>query len=162
MLGRNHFYIILFIFTCGVGNNIIYALNDQLQQTIDIAAAGSRFQAERLKVAAENMANEESTSMQAGGNPYRRKIVFAKNKYNKQLKTNVITISKVGIDNSPFILKYSPNHPAADLNGYVKYPNIHKEIERADASEAQRGYEANLSVIEMSKSMMSKTIDVIK
>lgn len=143
--------------------NSAIALEDSLQQAIEIGAHGSRFQSERLKIAAENIANEFSTSDQPGGIPYKRKIVFADNKYNRRLKTNVVTVKKFDIDkHTPFVLKYEPNHPAADFNGYVKYPNIRREIERADASEAQRSYEANLNVMEMSKSMIDKTLEVIK
>lgn len=145
-----------------VGTSTSYALEDNLQKAVEIAIHGGNFQAERLKIATENMANEHSTSFQPGGDPYRRKVVFAKNNYNKRLKTNVLKVRKFDTDKSPFIMKYDPNHPAADLNGYIKLPNIHKEIERADASEAQRSYEANLSIIEMSKAMMQKTIEVIK
>jgi len=140
----------------------VFALEDNLQKAIEISSHGTKVQSERLKIAAENMANEHSISTQAGGNPYRRKIIFAKNNYNKKLKTNIVTIRKVDVDTSPFILKYQPNHPSADLDGYVKYPNIHKEIEKADAGEAQRSYEANLTIMEMSKSMIQKTIDAIR
>ena len=140
----------------------VFALEDNLQKAIEVASHATKLQSERLKVAAENMANEHSTSIQPGGAPYRRKIVFAKNNYNKRLRTNIVKVRKVDVDKSPFILKYEPNHPAADLNGYVKYPNIHTEIEKADAGEAQRSYEANLSIMEMSKSMIQKTIEAIR
>lgn len=140
----------------------VYALEDNLQKAIEIAAHGSKFQAERLKIVAENLANEDSTAATPGADPYRRKVVFAKNRYDPALKTQVISVRKFDVDKSAFTLKYDPRHPAAALNGYVKYPNVQKEIERADAIEAQRSYEANLSVIEMSKSMMQKTLEVIK
>jgi flagellar basal-body rod protein FlgC len=58
-------------------------------------------------------------------------------------------------------MKFDPHHPAANAEGYIKYPNVTREIERADASEAQRGYEANLSVIEVSNSLMNKTVEAI-
>ena len=141
---------------------VCYALEDDLKKAVEVAAHGSHFQAERLKVAAENMANEDSTSATPGGDPYRRKIIFANNKYDKRFRTNVLTTKKVDFDKSDFILKYDPHHPAANEEGYVKYPNIQKEIERADASEAQRGYEANLGIIEISNSLMQKTIEAIK
>jgi flagellar basal-body rod protein FlgC len=137
-------------------------LEDNLKKSVEIAIHGGKFQAERLKIAAENLANEDSTSDRPGGDPYRRKILFAKNDYDKILKTRVVKAKKVDVDKSDFVMKYQPTHPAADLNGYVKYPNVQKEIERADASEAQRSYEANLNVIEMSRSMMQKTVEAIK
>lgn len=139
-----------------------FALEDDLKKAVEVAAHGGHFQSERLKIAAENLANEDSTSAIPGGNPYRRKVIFANNKYDKKLRTNVITTKKVDFDKSDFILKYDPHHPAANEEGYVKYPNIQKEIERADASEAQRSYEANLSIIEMSNSLMQKTIEAMK
>lgn len=150
----------LFVSMFNLSNSL--ALEDNLKKSIEIASHGSLFQSERLKVAAENMANEDSTSARAGGDPYRRKVIFATNKYDKKLRTNVIFIKKVDVDKSDFLMKYDPHHPAANEEGYVKYPNITKEIERADASEAQRGYEANLSIIEMSNSMMQKTVEAIR
>jgi flagellar basal-body rod protein FlgC len=89
-------------------------------------------------------------------------VIFANNNYDKRLRTNVVTTKKVDFDKSDFILKYDPHHPASNEEGYVKYPNIQKEIERADASEAQRGYEANLGIIEISNSLMQKTIEAMK
>lgn len=153
------FFIITLLF---FSSEVCFALEDDLKKAVEVAAHGSHFQSERLKVAAENMANEYSTSATPGGNPYRRKIIFANNKYDKKLRTSVVTTKKVDFDKSDFILKYDPHHPAANEEGYVKYPNIHKEIERADASEAQRGYEANLGIIEISNSLMQKTIEAMK
>jgi flagellar basal-body rod protein FlgC len=116
-----------------------------------------------MTVAAENLANESSTSINPGGDPYRRKILFATNRYDKKLGTNVVVVKKYDTDKkTPFELKYDPNHPAADLSGYVKLPNVMRDIERADVSEAQRTYEANLGVVEVSRSMIQKTIDAIK
>jgi len=137
------------------------ALADNLKQAVEIAAHGTKFQAERLKIAAENLANEDSTGATPGADAYRRKVIFADNKYNAKLGTRVITTKKVDVDNSDFIMKFDPHHPAANAEGYVKYPNVTREIERADASEAQRGYEANLSVIEVSNSLMNKTVEAI-
>jgi flagellar basal-body rod protein FlgC len=153
--------ILLLVSVLGVPT-VSSGLEDNLKKSVEIAIHGGKFQAERLKIAAENLANEDSTSDRPGGDPYRRKILFAKNDYDKILKTRVVKAKKVDVDKSDFVMKYQPTHPAADLNGYVKYPNVQKEIERADASEAQRSYEANLNVIEMSRSMMQKTVEAIK
>jgi len=139
-----------------------YAIEDSLKKAAIISAKGSAFQADRLKIAAENLANEYSTSGVAGGDPYRRKIVIAENRYDNKYKANLLRTRKIGLDKSDFIIKYDPSHPAADGNGYVKYPNVSKEIERADASEAERSYEANLSVVEMSNSLIQKTVEAMK
>lgn len=155
-------YKIVFFILVTLHTSSVFALEDSLEKSVQIAVHGTKFQAARMTVAAENIANESSTAVTPGGDPYRRKIVFAKNKYDKHLKTNVVSVRKYDVDKRPFQLKYDPQHPAADLNGYIKLPNIHNEIERADASEAQRTYEANLGVVEVSRSMIQKTVDAIR
>jgi flagellar basal-body rod protein FlgC len=60
-----------------------------------------------------------------------------------------------------FERRYDPAHPAADKDGYVLMPNVNPMIELMDMREAQRGYQANLSVIEAAKSMISRTIDLL-
>ncbi|MES2214799.1 MAG: flagellar basal body rod protein FlgC [Pseudomonadota bacterium] len=139
-----------------------FATEDNLQKSMEIAVQGTSFQAQRMTIAAENLANESSTSMQPGGEPYRRKVIFAKNTYDRKLGARTVQVAKYDTSQTPFERKYDPNHPAADLNGYVLLPNVNRDIERADASEAQRSYEANLGVIEVSRSMIQKTIDAIK
>ncbi len=63
---------------------------------------------------------------------------------------------------SEFPLKYMPDHPGADVNGYVKMPNVSTLIELNDMREAQRSYEANLGMIENSRTMMTRTIDLLR
>lgn len=138
-----------------------FAFADSLKKASKIASYGARFQSDRLKIAAENIANEDSTGATPGADAYRRKIIFAENKYDKKLDTNVVVTKKVMADSADFIPKYDPHHPAADDEGYVKYPNISMEIERADAAEAKRSYEANLSVMEVTNSLMQKTIEAM-
>lgn len=149
------------VFIILYGSNVL-ALEDSLLKSIEISAHGNKFQSERLKIAAENLANEDSVSTTPGGNPYRRKVIWAKNTYDRKLKTRVIKVKKYGHDQRPFKMKYDPNHPGADQDGYVKLPNVDKIIEKADASEAQRSYEANLSMIEVSKQLITKTIEAMK
>ncbi len=145
-----------------IGGSVpLSAFADNLKKASAIARHGARFQSERLKIAAENIANEDSTGATPGADAYRRKVIFAENRYDKKLGTNVIKTKKVDVDNSEFIMKFDPYHPAADAEGYVKYPNITREIERADAAEAQRGYEANLSIMEVTGSLTQKTIEAI-
>lgn len=138
------------------------AMDDSLMKSIEVSAHGSKFQSERLKISAENLANENSVGTEPGEEPYRRKVIYGKNAYDKRLKTRLLRVGRYDYDNSPFKLKYDPNHPAADENGYIKLPNVSKIIERADASEAQRSFEANLSMIEVSKQMINKTLEAMR
>jgi flagellar basal-body rod protein FlgC len=57
---------------------------------------------------------------------------------------------------------YEPGSPAADGNGYVKTPNVNTITEMMDMREAQRSYDANLNVIDAAKSMLSRTIDLLR
>jgi len=125
------------------------------------AAKGMKAQGVRMRVISENMANAETTSTEKGGDPYQRKVVTFKNVLDKTDQQEEVQVDKVQPDNSDFIMKYDPGHPAADANGYVKMPNVNPLVEMMDMREAQRSYEANLGIIDISKSMISETLDQI-
>ena len=104
-------------------SKVCFALDDDLKKAVEVAAHGSHFQSERLKVAAENMANEDSTAVTPGGNPYRRKVIFANNNYDKRLRTNVVTTKKVDFDNIKQILEHKGKYPVKCAAGY-DYHNL--------------------------------------
>ena len=133
-----------------------------LMESLMISAAGMRAQGQRLRVVAENLANADSVSEVAGGDPYRRKIISFKNQLDRELGMKTVQVSKVGEDPSDFRMKYDPGNPAADGKGYVKLPNVNSLIEMSDMREAQRSYEANLKAIEVARSMLQRTIDLIR
>ena len=141
---------------------IATALEDSLQRSIEIAMQGNNIQSERMKIIAENIANEYSTNEKPGGDPYRRKTLIVENKYDKKKRMNLLKVKKYSEDKSDFEIRYDPNHPSADSRGYVKMPNVKKLIEMSDAGEAQRSYEANLGVVEMSRAMMQKSLEAIR
>jgi flagellar basal-body rod protein FlgC len=131
-------------------------------KSMAIAASGLRTQAGRMRVIAENIANADSTAPSAGGNPYRRKIATFRSEVDRALDANVVGLGRVRTDPSDFRMKYEPGHPAADTNGYVKYPNVNSLVEMTDMREAQRSYEANLNVIGATRRMLQRTIDLLK
>ena len=133
-----------------------------LSTSADIAFSGMKAQAQRLKVIAENMANAESVSPVEGGEPYRRQVVTFKQYVDKETGADMVKVGKVVKDESPFVKKYDPNHPAADDKGYVSMPNVNPLIEMMDMKEAQRSYEANLSVVQTSREMNTKILDILK
>jgi flagellar basal-body rod protein FlgC len=133
-----------------------------ITDTLQIAASGMRAQGDRLRVVAENLANADSTSTIPGGEPYRRKVVTFENVLDRQSGIQQVKVVKRGFDKSPFNRKYDPNHPAADEQGYVLYPNINTIVEMMDMREARRGYEANLNVVEVAKSMLTQTLGLLK
>ncbi len=133
-----------------------------LMESLMISAAGMRVQGERLRVISENIANVDSVSEVPGGDPYRRKTITFQNALDRELGMSLVKVKKVGLDPSEFTRRYDPSNPAADGAGYVKLPNVNSLIEMNDMREAQRSYEANLKVIEVSRGMLQRTIDLLR
>jgi len=131
-------------------------------KTLNIAASGLRAQAGRMRIISENIANADSTPQRPGSDPYRRKIASFRSELDRTLDTQLVELGKVQTDSSDFRLKYEPGHPAADVNGNVKYPNVNSVIELTDMREAQRSYEANINVISATRRMIQRTIDILK
>ncbi len=133
-----------------------------LNDSLFISAAGLRVQGERLRVISENLANADSVSEKPGGDPYRRKTISFKNTLDRQLGMETVQVSKVGKDQSDFRKKYDPGNPAADKTGYVTMPNVNTLVELTDMREAERSYEANLKTIEAARTMLQRTIDILR
>lgn len=127
-----------------------------------ISASGMSAQGQRLRTISENLANAESTASTPGGDPYRRKLVTFRDALDRASGDHLVRVNSVVEDASPFELKYNPGHPAADAQGYVAYPNVNPLVELNDLREAQRSYEANVDVIDVAKSMLSRAIDLLK
>jgi flagellar basal-body rod protein FlgC len=133
-----------------------------INKAIAISAAGMDAQTERLRVIAENLANQDSTGSTPGADPYRRKTVTFEDRLDEQLGVDTVRVRSVGTDRSDFQLRYDPSHPAADANGYVKMPNVNPFVEIMDMREAERGYSANLNVMEVTRTMLTRTIELLK
>jgi len=133
-----------------------------LEKSLILSAAGMKAQGQRLRVISENLANAESTATVADGNPYRRKVVTFQNVLDRELDMKLVGVDRVREDKTDFPLKYDPAHPGANKDGYVKMPNVNSLIELMDMREAQRSYEANLNMIEVSKSMLTRTLDLLR
>lgn len=130
--------------------------------TMTVAASAMRAQSERMKTIAENLANANSTAEEPGADPYRRRVVTFESVLDRETGTALVQAGKPVPDQSAFGLRYSPGHPAADENGYVKTPNVNTLVEIMDMREAQRAYEANLNVIDQARSMLSRTIELLR
>ena len=131
-------------------------------KSLSIAASGMRAQAGRMRVIAENIANADSTAQRPNADPYRRKVPTFRSEVDRALEARVVGLGRVRPDQSAFRLRYEPGHPAADVNGNVKYPNVNPLIEMTDMREAQRSYEANLDVIGATRRMLQRTLDILK
>ena len=133
-----------------------------LQAAMTQSAMGMKAQGTRLRVISENMANANSTPEKAGLDPYRRKVVTFKNEFDRALGIETIKVAKVETDKGAFEKVFRPGHPSADKDGYVLMPNVNSIIEMADMKEASRSYQANLSMIELSKNMLMRTVDLLR
>jgi flagellar basal-body rod protein FlgC len=130
-------------------------------KSMSVAASGMRAQTERMKIISENIANANSTSPTKGGDPYRRKIATLTSDFDRELGANLVNAGKPLPDKSDFRNQYDPGNPNADKQGYVKLPNVDSLIEIMDMREAQRSYEADLSVMDSTKQMLAKTVDLL-
>ncbi len=133
-----------------------------LVNSLHIAASGMKVQSDRLRVVSENIANADSAGVRPGDDPYRRKVISFKNELDRELGVDRVKVHKHGYDESDFVKKYDPVHPAADEEGYVMMPNVNTIMEMVDMKEARRAYEANLNVIEVSKGMLQRTVDMLR
>lgn len=133
-----------------------------LLDTIHISASGMQAQQERLKIVSQNIANAESIGTRDGQQPYRRQTVSFKNNLDRETGAKLVKVNKVATDKSGFTRKYEPANPQADAQGYVFYPNVNPIAEMMDMREARRSYEANLNVIESSKSMVGQTLNLLR
>ena len=125
------------------------------------AAHGMKAQGVRMRVISENLANAETTGTEEGEAPYQRKVITFKNVLDRTSGRKQVEVNSIIPDRSDFIMKYDPNHPAANKDGYVKMPNVNPLLEMMDMREAQRSYEANLGVIDIAKGMLMRTLDLL-
>lgn len=131
-------------------------------KALKISAAGMRAQGMRLRVLAENIANADSVPDAPGSQPYRRKLVSFENALDRATGINLVRVKRVLEDQSEFGKRYEPNHPAADATGYVQMPNVKPLLEMMDFREAQRSYEANMSVLRASRGMLQRTVELLR
>ena len=133
-----------------------------LSKIMRISASGLHVQGERMRVIAENLANADSAAQTPGGQPYRRKVISFRNELDRSLGVSTVKVDRIGYDTSEFARKYDPGHPAADETGYILMPNVKPLIEMTDMRQAQRSYEANLSVITVAKDMLRRTLELLQ
>ena len=131
-------------------------------RSMGIATSALRAQSGRMRVISENIANADSTAATAGGDPYRRKVPTFSSALDRTLDAQVVTLGKIRPDQTAFRIKHEPSNPAADAAGNVKYPNVNPLVEMTDMRDAQRSYEANLNIIHATRTMIQRTLDILK
>ncbi|WP_174735002.1 flagellar basal body rod protein FlgC [Mesobacillus harenae] len=126
----------------------------------------------RMDVISSNMANVDSAK-KVNGEAYRRKMVvlepkegqfssFLKTAMNSQSAGSGVKVSRIIEDQSPLKAVYDPEHPDANPEGFVEYPNVDPLREMVDLISATRSYEANVTVLNASKGMLMKALEIGK
>lgn len=141
--------------------------------SINISATGLTAERLRMDVISENIANANTTRTSAG-TPYRRKIpvfrtqeasdfssILSKAKGENPVGSGVEVVG-IREDLSEFKREFNPGHPDADENGYVLLPNVEVVAEMINLISASRAYEANTTVMNSTKSMALRALDIGK
>lgn len=136
-------------------------MTPDIQAALEAAAAGMRAQTVRMRIAAENVANANSTGDDPNQEPFRRRIPLLES---TTLSSGVRGVRVVGAaqDMTEFRREYDPSHPAADADGYVRLPNVDSLVEMMDLRDATRAYEANLNMVETARTMTSRALDLLR
>jgi len=125
---------------------------------IDVSASGLAAQRQRLEVIAQNIANAETTRTPEGG-PYRRQTIVFSEALDSAGNSGV-EVAGVLADPGPGRKVHEPGHPDADAEGYVELPNVSAVEEMVDMIGATRAYEANITALNATKSMIRKALDI--
>lgn len=141
--------------------------------SFDISASGLTAERQRLEIAAENLANTNTTRTESGGT-YRRKMVVLqeipqtsfRSRFNSILNRTAskggVQVTEIVEDQRDLNPVYNPDHPDADEDGYVMMPNVDPVKETIDGMSATRSYEANITAFNAMKLMAQKALEIGK
>lgn len=136
-----------------------------------VSGSGMTAQRSRMNTISSNIANINTTKTPEGG-PYRRKdVVFEampdQRNFGEILGANSprehiqrVQVVDVISDRKAPLLKYEPDHPDANEDGYVAYPNINLMEEMTNMIQATRSYEANVSALQAAKDMALSSLEI--
>jgi flagellar basal-body rod protein FlgC len=131
-----------------------------LFSVFDIAGSAMTAQSMRLNVVASNMANADSVTS-SNGKPYvAKQVVFEAKRLNDRMPKGIVgvAVQKVVDDPSPMKLVYDPASPYADARGYVTMPNVNVVEEMTNMISASRSYQANVEMMNTTKSLIQRTL----
>jgi flagellar basal-body rod protein FlgC len=132
-----------------------------LMNNMNISAGGMLAQSQRMKVAAENIANADSVQRDGREGPYRAKQVLFSTAVDTHGNSRVT--SRVTEDNrTPLNAVYNPSSDLADARGFVLMPNVNTTMESINMREASRSYEANMAAISTAREMATRTLDLLR
>ncbi len=147
----------------------------------NVATSGMSAQRTRINIVSANIANAQTTHTAEGG-PYKKQnVVFQEmvlqaqekqktstnNSLNQDASQEALKLRGVGVKSiveseAQPVMRYEPQHPDANEQGYVAYPDINPVVEMVDLIEAMRSYEANATAFQTHKTIDTKTLDILK
>ena len=135
-----------------------------------ISASGLKAQRIRMEVIATNLANMQTTRTDEGGPYAKKEVVFTTTDVSEadvfgrmfSEKIEGVKVEEIVNSKKHFEKAYDPGHPDADAEGYVTSPNVNLMEEMADMISATRSYEANINVVNTTKEMFLKTLEIGK
>jgi len=125
-----------------------------------VSATGMSAQRIRISTISANLANAQTTKTAEGG-PYKRKDVVFQTLMEGENRGGV-KVDRVVTDEKPPLLKYEPEHPDANEEGYVAYPNVNPIEEMVNMLDASRNYEANTTVLNTAKQLALRALEIGK
>ncbi|MFT7560573.1 MAG: flagellar basal-body rod protein FlgC [Flavobacteriales bacterium] len=140
-----------------------------LSTIFDVAGSGMNAQSLRLNTTASNIANAESASSSSdkvyrGRHPVFQSVMLdSMNNGAGSLDGGSATGVKVtGIveDQSPLQMRYEPEHPEANEDGYVYYPNVNVVEEMTNMISASRSFQMNVEVMNSAKQMVQRVLSL--
>ena len=141
----------------------------QILSGMEISASGLTGERLRMEVAANNIANMNSTRTPDGGPYQRQQVTFASamNQWIQPDRNGVSDLKGVQVagimsDTTPGPMIYEPGHPDADATGHVKMPNVNLSHEMVDMVTASRAYEANLKSLETFRQMAEQALSLLR
>lgn len=135
-----------------------------MYSAFDISASALEAQRARLNAISNNLANMSTTRNEDGQvEPYQPRFVVFETDDTKSGANGAVGVKVSSVETADLApkLRYMPNHPDANDDGYVAYPNINMMSEMVDAMETIRAYEANIGVIEITNNMSEQTLRIL-
>lgn len=131
-------------------------------EALEIGATGLTAQRIRMDTIANNVLNINTIENAHGENiPFRRRFVTFQPGSPEDPAKPGVRVAKIETDDSPFRKVLEPGSKHADAEGYVLYPNVNLESEFVNMLEASRAYEANITMMETTKSMISASLRLL-
>ena len=150
--------------------------------SMNITGSGMTAQQLRLDVISENVSNINTTRVEGGDGPYRRKMVVmeadgGRDSFREVLvraagnlpqatgnlsENGGVRVTQIVEDQSALKVMYDPTHPDANAQGYVELPNVDLVKEITDAMAATQAFSANVTAFNTLKTVATRALDIGK